>query len=290
MTKWILALALPMALIGCSPDDNNGDDGGGSGGGGNDTTGTATITDSNAQAMVERTLPNFDLSDTVNDPFDEFSNMLITGPDDRDAGRTGLSARLQDSVACDTGSASVTTSGQDIGSGTPPADGSASFEVRYNDCVISQSSQSAQISMHMNGTISADFSWTGYDSGMNTFSSYSIDLSMDKLYMEMAINGQSTVLEADYTMKYSLNGTTLTHEFQGSAGFGDLTDGSVSVRTTTPITVDTSTVPARPQSGEIVLNGGNGTSITLTVVANGVEVSVNGGQAELYTWSEVESM
>lgn len=59
---------------------------------------------------------------------------------------------------------------------------------------------------------------------------------------------------------------------------------------TIAITLDTVRgISAYPTSGGIVVIGGEDKKVVYSIVADGIEVSLHSGQAELVSWSEVES-
>lgn len=287
-----LVLALSFLLVACSPDsdnsESNGDDGNGDSGSGNgSTSGSLVITAENQDAIITRTMRDFATDDDVKDPFQTFSGTLVTN--DRSGSKT-LVDRVTETIHCDSGTASVTTEGDDIGTGTEPSSGASSFNATYNDCMISSSGEGFSMSMHMNGSMAANMEWTGYEAASNTFDTFALTITMDNFYFSMTQNGETTTMEQDFSMTMELAGNTITQTFSGTTAMEDLGDGHLAVETTTPITINYDDNPAYPTSGEVIVSGGDGTSIKYTVVAGGVEVAVNGGQAELYTWTEIENM
>lgn len=279
MNKWLVLPILPFTLMACAPDSD---------GGGDANQGSKLVIDANNKdAMIQQALPRVAIDDTFDDPFTEFQGFLLTGDD---ASSKSLSARAQDSVNCDSGSATVTANTADIDASVTPENGSASFSASYNSCVFSSTSPDFSFSMTIDGSISANLEWTGYQSGSEEFDTVSMDVDIDNFSYLINMNGEEAAFEMDFAASMSFDDPIATYSYSGTFGVDGAGEGVVSISTVSPMTVDTSQVPAYPSSGEVVMNGGNGSSIRYTVVPDGVEVSVNGGQAELYTWKEIETM
>lgn len=282
MRKYWFATILPLALVACSPEsDSNGD-------GDDENNSSQLVIDSeNKDLLVNQALSDFAVQDSFDDPFTEFSDLLIDGGDT--GSRSSISARLQESVNCDSGSASVTANTSDIDTQPFPPNGNASFDASYNNCNFSESGQGYTFSMTIDGSMAASLDWTGYDSGSKDFDTYNMVIDIDDFSFVMNSNGQEFSFEMDFDASFALDNSIATYSYSGSFGIDDAGNGKVSIETLTPFVVDTSS-SSYPTSGEALMNGGNGTSIRYTVVSNGIEVSVNGGQAELYEWSEIENM
>lgn len=275
----LLSLCLPFALIACSPDDGEG---------GDSSSDPLVIDESNKSMLIDTALGNFSGEGSYDDPFSGFSGLLIDDPTGSSSGQSrSLSERASETVNCHSGSASVTTSGFDVGSGTPPADGSASFSANYNDCNFSESNETYSFSMTIDGSISADLQWTGYDSGTDSFDSYSMSMNIDDFSFVMNSNGDEVSFAMDFESSVSkpAGSNTVTYSYDGT--FGVPPEGYVEIDTITPITVDLSLPEPKPISGEVVFRGDNNTSIRYTVVSNGIEVSVNEGPGEVKEWDEI---
>lgn len=287
-----LVLALSFLLVACSPDSDNSEDSGDvgngdSGNGNGSTSGSLVITAENQDAIITRTVRDFATNDDVKDPFKTFSGTLVTNDT---VGSKTLMDRVTETIHCDSGTASVTTEGNDVGTGSEPINGSSSFNATYNDCMISSAAESFSMSMHMNGSMAASMEWTGYEAASNTFDTFALTITMDSFYFSIDQNGETTTMEQDFSMAMELAGNTITQTFSGTTAMEDLGDGYLAVETATPITINYDDSPAYPTSGEVIVSGGDDSSIKYTVVAGGIEVTVNGGQARLYTWSEIENM
>lgn len=285
-TKMYLAV-LPFLLAACSPDSTKPRAGQETDGYGS-VFGSMPIHEDNQDALVAKTIVSLAIDDDLRDPFGSYTSKLFTH--DSTNGKP-LSALVPRAVHCDSGSAAITTSGEDIGTGIEPVDGFSSFTARYNDCVLtSRTDGGTQISTHIDGTLEASIEWSGYRGDGNTFDSYILKVLKSSFYMSSDHNGARFAMESDTSSVLELSDNTVTLSYTGTEKLEDLGDGNLAVESITPVTAHYSVTPAHPFSGEVLVSGGGDSSIRYTVVSGGVEVSVNGGQAALYPWAEIRSM
>lgn len=285
MNKYLaLALATPLALTACSPDSGGGD-------GDSNASGDLVISSTNREVIINQSLSQFATTDELlTNPADGFSDFLITGDDSssRTADPRAIIARIQETIACDTGSASVTANTANVDSEPLPASGSASFEANYNNCTFSSSEEGFNFLMTIDGGMSASLEWTGYvDGDPGQFDTFNMAYDVDEFSFVLDINGEKSSFEIDFEASLSFDNPTASYSYSGSFEIDEAGDGSIGVRTIDPIVME---INARPKSGKVIMEGGGGTSITYTVEADGIDVSVNGGQAKLYVWSDIDSL
>lgn len=284
--KMYLAV-LPFLLAACSPDNSKNRAGQETDGYGS-SFGSMLIHENNQDAVVAKTIVSLAIDDDLRNPFGSYTSKLFTH--DSTNGKP-LSALVSRAVHCDSGSATITTSGEDIGTGIEPVNGSSSFSARYNDCMLtSRTDGGAQISTHIDGTLEASIEWTGYQGDGNTFDSYILKVSKSSFYISSNHNGASFAMESDTSSVLELSGDTVTLTYTGTEKPEGLGDGNLAVESITPVAAHYDVMPAHPFSGEVLVSGGGDSSVRYTVVSGGVEVSVNGSQAALYPWAEIRSM
>lgn len=286
MNKYLaLALATPLALTACSPDSGGGD-------GDSSASGDLVIDSTNREVIINQSLSQFATTDELlTNPADGFSDFLITGDDSssRTADPRAIIARIQETIACDTGSASVTANTADVDSEPLPASGSASFEAIYYSCTFESSDENFSFLMTIDGEMSASLNWTGYvDGNPGQFDTFNMAYDVDEFSFVLDINGEKSSFEIDFEASLSFDDPTASYSYSGSFEIEEAGDGFVDVRTINPIVMNINNT--RPTSGKVIMEGGGGTSITYTVVANGIEVSVNGGQSALYEWDDIDSL
>jgi hypothetical protein len=143
--------------------------------------------------------------------------------------------------------------------------------------------------MTIDGEMSASLNWTGYvDGNPGQFDTFNMAYDVDEFSFVLDINGEKSSFEIDFEASLSFDDPTASYSYSGSFEIEEAGDGFVDVRTINPIVMNINNT--RPTSGKVIMEGGGGTSITYTVVANGIEVSVNGGQSALYEWDDIDSL
>ncbi|MCH8532591.1 MAG: hypothetical protein LAT65_17200 [Saccharospirillum sp.] len=287
----ILTLATPFVLMGC----NSSSDSGGGGGGGGSFNKTPSLQISNAnRAMVDEFAIEGVIgleggyADLLFDDLDDFS-IDINKHAARLMERRSFSARNfneSETYDCDSGTEVYKVTGTGISEeGDISPSGNVTFEITSNNCREEWWEGEYDIS---NGTIRFTLSWTGYNDVTDTFSSlnFSIKAINSSLY-EYIDDELDYFEEFDGEMVSSLSGTNYTNTldifFRGS----DLGGEGVAAETLTAITGSTDN--DHPTAGQWIVRGGGGTTAQYTIEPDGIEVSVNGGQAELITWAEIDA-
>jgi hypothetical protein len=137
----------------------------------------------------------------------------------------------------------------------------------FDNCVDSDGTTDG--SLKISGTVTSG----GTGSASISFDDYSEKTSDESSIvdgkMQSSISETETNLSWDYYVQSSLLNNQTVHTY-----------------TTTPITL--TQADTYPSAGAWRIEGSENTYMIATVVANGIEVSANGGQAELITWSELE--
>jgi hypothetical protein len=285
MKKYLaLALATPLIFTACSPSSEKGSDGG------SKTPSNLQINATNSEVIIRASLSEFATTDEfLSNPAESFTGLIITGDDSstKMADPRAIVARIQETIACDTGSASVTANTADVDTAPLPASGNSSFEANYNNCTFISNAEGFNFSMAINGRISASFVWTGY-TAPDTFDTFDISYDVDKFSLAIDVNGNKNSFEIDFNTSLSFDDPNASYSFAGSFEIDEAGGGFVDVQTVNPILMDINNT--RPSSGKVVMNGAGNSSISYTVVANGIEVSVNGGQAKLHTWADIDAL
>lgn len=289
MKKYLaLALATPFVFAACSPDKGSSAS---NSGGGSNTPSDLTISSANSAVIINRGLSEFATTDDfLSNPIDGLSGFLLTGFDsdnEKSFSRT-IATRMQEAVNCDSGSATVTSNFTDVETSPPPATGNSSFEANYNNCTFSSSGEGFSFLMKIDGKMSASLGWTGYDSIEGSFDTFDLAYDIDQFTFDMDINGTSMSFEMDFSTTLAFNDPNASYSFTGSFAIDEAGEGFIDVQTLNPIVMNINN--AHPTSGKVVMNGGGNTSISYTVVTNGISVSVNGGAADLYTWDEIDEL
>lgn len=224
---------------------------------------------------------------------DDYGPGLLTGDEDiRIASRSSIertlpriASRISDSgsLGCDSGSGSWTGSATGItDTGEMQSSGTISYDATYNDC----KDGSSDYYTIDDGKISLDMSWSGYQSSTETFSSWAITIRFSNYSLEEYYNGDTTKSLMDGALKVSGDQSEARLSMALSFSSSELNNQIITMETTSDIVQGLS--DPYPSSGGMVIKGGNDTKVSYKIVSNGVEVSLNGGQAELVTWSEID--
>lgn len=224
---------------------------------------------------------------------DGYGPDLITGDTVvRIASRSGLertlpriASRISDSgsLDCDSGSGSWTGSATGVSdTGEMQSSGTISSNATYNDC----KNGSSDYYTIDDGKISLDMSWSGYQSSTETLSSWGITVRFSDYSYEEYYYGDTIKNIMDGAIKVSGNDSEARLSMALSFSSPELNNQIITMETTSDIVQGLS--DPYPSSGGMVIKGGNDTKVTYNIVANGVEVSLNGGQAELVAWSEID--
>lgn len=200
--------------------------------------------------------------------------------------RTFASRATTEAIECSDGSGTVSGSVTGVDeNGEAEASGSISIDMSYDEC--KQATSSDNYVLH-DGSQGLDIEWSGYNASMDVFESLSVTASFDTYHNETVVDGE---VENDSTVEGSLTLSATQTEYRASFSLAmsssEIDNKVIAMETTADIVRGVS--DTYPTSGVIVVTGGEDTQAVYTIVANGIEVSLNGGQAELIAWSEIET-
>lgn len=280
MIKWLIPVAASAVLMGCNSDS------GGSGSGElNVTLKSPTFAiDAESRSAVDTAVSDAALSTSAS----EYADINLSRSSSRSLTESGLSARISESgsLACDSGSFSYSINGDGVNDdGSFSTNGDVSISLTANNCRSDYGNGWYDLE---NGEASISLNWSGYN-GYDTFDSLTAMVLFDDFsYEEYDDIGLINYEEIDGGVKASISGNESSVEIALSTSSSDLNNQIITIETTTPLKQRLSDY--YPYQGVVRVNGGNGTSVVYTVVSEGVEVSLNGGQPELVTWSEIEQL
>ncbi len=284
MKRLIFTLAiLPAAvLVGCNDSNNESSN--------NDLGAPSFIISSSNRAQVDQVAGSTATESST--------QTYIGGDDGRSLSSNSLfmsnlareissrSGSQTEEIDCTTGSgtASGTVTGIDENGEAEP-DGSMSVTMTYETCTQEESEDDYSA---YHGTVNLDIDWTGFNVSTETFDSLSMTASFDNYHEKVVVGGE---VESESTVDGSLTLSATQLEYRASFSLvmssPEIDNKVIAMETTSDIVRGVS--DTYPTSGEIVVTGGEDTQAVYTIVSNGVEVSLNGAQAELITWSEIES-
>jgi len=246
---------------------------------------TFIITESNrddVDSVAYNYAGNVDASDQLNDTT---SRALSLGGDQisRALQPREIAARYNESQteSCfESGSVTYSVSGSGINENTGDMQSSGSMKVSidFRQCKSTYSLYDGLISMSM--------TWSGYN-GYDSFDSLSLNLTFND-YISKSYYGDGSLDSSELIHGYmdmSLNNDVTSASLGLSITSSEIDNKVINIETTSPIKQRSS--DDYPYTGAMVVSGGDSTKVSYTVVSNGVEVSLNGGQAELITWSDM---
>ena len=287
----VFALITPFALIGCNSSDSGSS---GSGGGGGSFSKSPTLQISTgSRAMVDEYVFGgiFGLEAGYSEfLFGDWSDFSVSFGQNasRLMERSLLSSRsINQTVteSCDSGSEvyKVTATGI-TESGDISTNGNFTLEIVSNNCRDEWWDDEYDIT---NGTMRYTISWTGYNAINQTFSSLNFTMrAINSSFYEYVDGELYSFEEADGEMSSSINGTTYANTLDVFLSSSDLNGEAIRLQTSTAISGSTDN--EYPSSGQWIVRGAGNTSAQYSIVPNGVEVSVNSGQAELLTWEYID--
>lgn len=254
MKKLIAIAGMSALFVACQPEGDN-------------SRSQATITDANAEVVLAASL-------AFSDP--DIAIGLAGGDFDvRSPTRSLMKATQRNSGTFDCsggGSVTFTFSGDiDSSTGDLEESGTINVSVESNNCV--------QDGMTQDGGMSMSFTWTGY-------SDYEFDTVTSRVtFDDFSASDSEGEVYVDGWMQIGLATDTYTFSWDITSSAPGL-GGVISSKTTTDFTQGYN--DWYPTQGAFRVDGADDSYLTATVVANGYEVSVNGGQATLYTWAEID--
>ncbi len=280
MIKWLIPVAASAVLMGCNSDS------GGSGSGELNVSlkSPTYLISAESRGEIDTIVADSALSVSASD----FSDVSLSRSNARSVAgmKSGISSRISESGSSDcesSGTVSYSVNGNGINDdGSFKSSGSASISLTSNNCTYDFGS-GYEVE---NGGISISLSWSGYN-GNDSFNSIAATVLFDELsYEEYGIDDELIYSDnVDGGIKASLANNESSVQIALSLSSSDINNQVITIETTT--TVKQRSSDLYPYQGVVEVKGGNGTSIVYTVVANGVEVSLNGGQPELVTWNEI---
>ncbi len=254
MKRLILPLVASLALFGCDKADDSIEL----------KTATTPITEENAVAIA---VSSMDASETALD-FAPSSNSADVSA--KGILRTLPIARASESFDCPDGG-SITLNGDDSVSGSAEA-GSGQAVITYDNCEAYGTTT--------DGEISLDMTWTGFD--YSTFETLEVELEL----VDLTVNDGDNESLDHGTLSISLDDSGILSTDWWLSTKSSATDyGIVNTYTVEPLIMSMN--DSYPTSGVWMVEGSDDTDAKATVVANGLEVEVNGGAATLYTWAEL---
>ena len=221
------------------------------------------------------------------------SDFRSTQNNTRSINPRALSSRISErsSLECETGSGSVNASSNDIDELTQEmsVDGTITMDITFNNCFESYYDYDYSLGyfdLLLNGSTQVELKWQGYDANSGEFDTVFFSLKFNdytstKIYQS---DDSTEVTLVDGIVKTKVTSDKQTMAWALSLAGPETNGLIVTTRTTENLTFSTTD---QAISGAWEVKGANGTKAEVTVVANGFEVSINGGQAELISWSEL---
>lgn len=280
MKYWLIPVcAASITLLGCNSE------GGGSGGSGELNVSLKTPTfviDAENRSTVDGMVADSALSATASDFAAFDSSRSLERSVFRSA--SGIELRNTESASFDCdggGSYTISVSGSGISDDELSASGNATIKLIANNCITSFGTWEDV----EDGTTELSMTWSGYD-GFDSFDSLSVSVRFDEVTYQEYEDGVLYYSESiDGAISASISGNESRVQIALSGTSSDLNNQTITMETTTPIKQRLS--DDYPYQGVVEVKGGGGTSVVYTVVANGVEISLNGGQPALVTWNEI---
>ena len=193
--------------------------------------------------------------------------------------------RATQTVDClSSGSISATTSSNGFNDASVPKfEASGSFKVvtSYSNC----SNSIGVFGTKQNGQQTLEQSWTGYDATTDEFAKISIALTYLNLSTSDSVTGETF---KDGAINGVVEGATTTTEWDLSLSSSATNDEILTSETTTGVI--TNDADSYASDGAWIIKGANDTTVVSTVVANGLDISINGAQAVTLTWSELDAL
>lgn len=282
-----LAMAAPFVLMGCNSSSS-----GGGGGGSFSKTPSLQISNANRAMVDEIAIGGVvglesGYADLLFDDWGDFSIDISKHASRLIDRQLALGRSINESYKydCDSGSEEFKVTGTGISEeGSISASGNLTFEMKANNCVEEWGSY-RDVS---NGTVRFTLSWTGYNDASETFSSLNFTVrAINSSFYEYFDGELEYFEEFDGELSSTLSGANYTNTLDMFFRGSELDGEGVTVETLSSITG--SIEDERPTAGQWIVRGGGGTTARYTIVPNGIEVSVNEGQAELITWAEIDA-
>ncbi len=284
MKRLIFSIAMvPAVLVGCN-------DSGGNSAGSDSLGAPSFVINASNRSKVDQTAGSYAAESSSNTFLDSGDNRsLRSSPTFVTDQLRQVTSRATGTweAECTSGSGTNTgtVTGIDEDTGEIEASGSISAESTYEDCKLESSTGYYFL---QDGTVNMDIEWSGYSAASETFESLSVSVGFETYYSQEVAAGD-TVAEStiDGRLTQSANSTEYRASFDISMSAPEIDNKVIAMETTSDIVQGVS--DTYPTSGAFIVHGGEGTQAVYTIVANGIEVSLNGEQAELITWAEIEA-
>lgn len=285
----ILALAAPLALVGCNSSDSSS----GGGGGSFSKTPTLEISAENRAMIDEFAIEGVigletGYTEFLFDDWGDFSVNISKATArlmERQPVIAGRNINESYKYDCDSGSEEFKVTGSGINDeGEISSSGNITIEMISRNCREEWWEDEYDIT---NGTLRFTISWSGYNSATESFSSLEFAIrAINSSYYEYFQGELDYFEEFDGEIKSTLSGSNYSNTMDVFFRGSELDGKGIKAETLTAITgsIDND----HPSAGQWIIRGGGGTTARYTVVANGIEVSVNDGQAELLTWEYID--
>jgi len=268
MNRFLVGLVC-LAVVGCLPvEDSNSSPSGSSGLNVQLSTPTFEITAENGVALATVGL--------------ESMEYMGSGLGGRSLSNQNPLLRLSatETEACDngTGSATVAISTNGINDQTGEMSVSGSFVVdsSFDNCDVTSLTV-------FNGQLNIDTAWTGYDSATSEFGS--MLLTVDFLNFSATTTDETTSIDGQ--LEVGTVGSATSMDWALSVSSSATNSQILTSETTTSISGNQAN--DYPSGGAWIIKGASGTSIVSTIEANGLEISINGAQATLVVWDDLEA-
>lgn len=187
-------------------------------------------------------------------------------------GLRSLSSRATETISltCNGGgSGSMTASTNDVNGDELKENGTMTMNITYNNC------SEYEWSPELNGSTSIEMSWRGYSN--NDFESLTFSMTFNNFTSTVTGNSNtSEVSMVDGVIKMQMTSSNVAMAWALSVSGPETNQQIVTTRTTENLSLNYDNSAA---SGAWIVNGANGSKAEVTVVPNGLEVSINGGQA-----------
>jgi len=185
-----------------------------------------------------------------------------------------LRATETTALPCTSGSGSASVASNDLNASAPEFNVSGSIKtvLSYSNCSISGL-------LEINGQMTVDQSWTGYSAATALFDTTDYRITFTNYSQSTDLSG---TLSVEGAIDGSVNGSTTILDWALSLS-SPATNGLIVTSATTNSVVKND-ADSYPSTGAWIIKGANDTSVVTTIVANGLEISINGAQLTIIDW------
>jgi hypothetical protein len=194
---------------------------------------------------------------------------------------TSRASSTETEACTDGGSATFTVTSNDISGEEPKQNGSMEMNITFNNCSTAMAdydSDHGWYDLSINGSTSIDMTWRGYDNNQG-FEDVTFAMTFDNFTtIKTYDTDPSETSMVDGVVKAIAKSNNVEMAWALSLSSPETDEKILTTRTTENLAVNGSDYAA---SGAWIVNGANGSKAEVTVVPNGLEVSINDGQAVL---------